>query len=74
MTMRRSTLLRWTEEAEAEQMRAMAMSEREPQNIAACPVAAAQHFFSKGHAPALLGRLRGWFGAGNLPMVRDKRR
>lgn len=74
MTRRRPTLRRWTEEAEAEHMCTLAILEREPQNFAACPVAAAPRFVSLRHAPAVLARLRGWFGGGNLQTARDERR
>ena len=59
MTTRRPTLLRWTEEAEAEQMCALAMLEREPQNVAACPVAVAPHVVSTAPRSALLAPAAG---------------
>ena len=75
MITRRPVLRRWTEQAEAEQMCALAMFEREPQNLAAaCPVAVAPRFVSMRRAPALLSRLRGWFGGTNLQIVRDEHR
>ncbi len=74
MTPRRPTLRRWTEEAEAEQICALAMLEREPQNVAACPVAVAPHVLSTRHAAALPARLRGWFRSVNLQIARDEHR
>lgn len=74
MTIRRPTLQRWTEEAEAEQMCALAMFEREPENVAACPVIVTPHAVSQRYASTLLSRMRGWFGGGNLQFAGDERR
>jgi hypothetical protein len=71
MTTRRPTLLRWTEEAEAEQVRALAAFEREPQTPAARPVAFAPEPFSTRHRPALLPWLLSWFGGASLQIERD---
>ncbi len=62
MTAKKPTLLRWTEEAEAEHVCALATLEREPQNAAASPVAFAPQPFSTSRRPALLPRLLSWLG------------
>jgi hypothetical protein len=62
MTAKKPTLLRWTEEAEAEHVCALATLEREPQNAAARPVAFASPPFSTRRRPALLPRLLSWLG------------
>ena len=59
----RSTPVRWAEEAEAAQMRAMAMLQREPQNIAACPVTVALHPMSLRHRFAPAAKPVGWQGS-----------
>ncbi len=71
MTMRRPILLRWSEEAEAEHVRALAGLEREPQSAAARPVAVALHPFSTRHRPAVLPWLFGWFAAADPQIERD---
>jgi hypothetical protein len=55
MTTRRPTLLRWTEESEAAQVRALATFECEPESAAARPIA------STRHRPAVLPWLLSWF-------------
>ncbi|HEY3908717.1 MAG TPA: hypothetical protein VGM07_02385 [Stellaceae bacterium] len=68
MTARRSTPVRWAEEAEAARMRATAMFEREPQNIAACPVTIVLHPVSlRRRFAVMLSRLAGE----GLEIVRD---
>lgn len=62
MTARRPTPVRWAEEAEAAQMRAMAMLQREPQNIAECPVTVVLHPVSLRHRFALAAEPVGWRG------------
>ncbi|HXC91240.1 MAG TPA: hypothetical protein VNV18_13845 [Stellaceae bacterium] len=55
------TLLRWTEEAEAEEVCALALLQREPQSGAVRALEAAAATRSSGGAPALWPRLLGWF-------------
>jgi hypothetical protein len=62
MTTRRPTLLRWTEESEAAQVRALATFECEPESAAARPVASAPQALSTWHRPAVLPWLLSWFG------------
>jgi hypothetical protein len=73
MTVRRSIPLRWAEDAEAEQMCAMARFEREPQEIAACRAAVARPA-PAWSGPALLARLLSRFGGRAGQIARDDRR
>ena len=74
MTARSSALLRWTEEAEAAQMCATAMFEREPHNVAACPLAVGQHRFPTRQGRALVPWLLSWLPVERLQIARDDRR
>ncbi len=62
MTTRMPTLLRWSEEAEAAQVRALAAFEREPESAAVRPVAFDPHPQSRHNRQAVLPRLLSWFG------------
>jgi hypothetical protein len=63
MSTRKPTLLRWTEQAEAKHVCALATLEREPQSAAARPVAfAPPRPVGIRRRPPLLPRLRGWLG------------
>jgi hypothetical protein len=61
MTARTPILLRWTEEAEAEQVRALAAFQREPESAAVRPIALAASPFGMWHHPALPPWLLSWF-------------
>jgi hypothetical protein len=71
MTTRRSTLLRWTEETEAAQVRALATFECEPQSAAARPVASAPQPSSARHRLTVLPWLLSWFGGPDPQIGRD---
>jgi hypothetical protein len=71
MITRRSTLLRWTEESEAAQVRTLANFECEPQSAAARPVASAPQPPSTRHRPAVLPWLLSWFGGSDPQINRD---
>jgi hypothetical protein len=71
MNSRRPTILRWVEEAEAEQVRLWSSFEREPQPAAARPVASATPPFSRRRRPALLPWLRRWLGGAHPQIERD---
>jgi len=71
MTAKKPTLLRWTEEAEAEHVCALATLEREPQSAAARPAAFASQPFSTRRRPALLPRLLSWFRNAGRQIERD---
>ncbi len=63
MSARKSIPVRWVEEAEAARVCAMAMLQREPQNIAACPVTIVLHPVSLRHRFALAAEPVGWQGS-----------
>lgn len=71
MRLRGSTLVRWTEQAEAEQMCAMAMVERAPQEVAACPLTGTPRAAAVHHSPGPLSRLRCWLAGERPLMTRD---
>lgn len=71
MTTRRPTLLRWTEESEAAQVRALATFECEPESAAARPVASAPQPPLTRHRPAVLPWLLSWFGGPDPQIERD---
>ena len=71
MTTRRPTLLRWTEESEAAQVRALATFECEPESAAARPIASAPQPLSTRHRPAVLPWLLSWFGGPDPQIGRD---
>jgi hypothetical protein len=71
MTGWRSIPLRWTEDAEAEQMRVLAMFEREPQEVAACRPAVAARRVGLKSGPMLLCRLLSRFGGRGVQITRD---
>ncbi|MGA8550970.1 MAG: hypothetical protein WB678_12110 [Stellaceae bacterium] len=71
MTARNPRLLRWTEQAEAEHVRALAILEPEPQSAAAQPKVIPEQRFSALCRPALLPRLLSWFGAPGPQIGRD---
>ncbi|MGH7044758.1 MAG: hypothetical protein ACREE2_00025 [Stellaceae bacterium] len=71
MSTRHSTLLRWTEEADAEEICAIAMFEHEPQDATACPVARTGQL-----RPGRLGQVSRWLRLSRLvgegvQMIRD---
>jgi hypothetical protein len=68
MTTRSPTLLRWSEEAEAEQVRTLAMLEGEPQPATALRVAIAARACSPRHRLAMLLR---WLGGSDPQKERD---
>ncbi|HTV45440.1 MAG TPA: hypothetical protein VMF05_08995 [Stellaceae bacterium] len=71
MSVHHSTLLRWTEQAEAEQICAIAMVEHEPQDVAACLVApAAQPLPARPRQRLGWRRLGRLFGEG-MQIIRD---
>jgi hypothetical protein len=75
MTARNPRLLRWTEEIEADHVRALAILEPEPQSAAAQPKAVAGHrLAAPGAARGLLPRLRGWFAGPDPQIGRDGER
>ena len=71
MTTRRPTLLRWTEESEAAQVRALATFEREPESAAVRPVASGPQTLSTRHRLAVLPWLLSWFGGPDSQIRRD---
>jgi hypothetical protein len=71
MTTRRSTLLRWTEESEAAQVRVLATFESEPQSAAARPVGSDPQPLSTRHRLAVLPWLLSWFGGPDPQIRRD---
>ncbi len=71
MTTRRPTLLRWTEESEAAQVRALATFECESESAAARPVASAPQSLSARHRLAVLPWLLSWFGGPDQQIRRD---
>jgi hypothetical protein len=71
MIRRRSRLLRWTEDAEAEQMRALAIFQRDPQEVAACRLAVAAPAASLRSAPTVLARLLSVLGGRGVQIARD---
>jgi len=68
---RRPILLRWTEEAEAERVCALAILEGEPQDAAARPAAIAAKPCSTRRRPTLLPSLLNWFGGAGAQIARD---
>lgn len=68
MTTRIPTLLRWTEEAEAAQVRALAAFEREPESAAARPVPSVPQPLPTRHR---LTWLLSWFGGPDPQIGRD---
>ena len=62
MTTRRPTLLRWTEESEAAQVRALATFECELESATARPVVSGPQPSSSRHRQAVLPWLLSWFG------------
>jgi hypothetical protein len=74
MTTRRPTLLRWTEETEAAQVRALATFECEPQSTAVRPVASGPQPSSARHRLAVLPWLLSWFGGPDQQIRRDEDR
>jgi hypothetical protein len=71
MTTRRPTLLRWTEETEAAQVRALATFECEPQSAAARPVASGPQPLLARHRLAVLPWLLSWFAGPDQQIRRD---
>jgi hypothetical protein len=71
MATRRPTLLRWTEEAEAAQVSALAAFEREVQSAAARPVAVVPRPLSTRHRASVLPWLLSWFGTPDPQIARD---
>lgn len=71
MIVRRPIPLRWTEEAEAEQVCALAALEREPHSGAARVVGVAIRSSLPGRRPALLSRLLSLFGEPQPQINRD---
>ena len=71
MAARNPRLLRWTEETEAQHVRALAALECEPLSAAARPKAIAAPRFSAPSHPALLPRLLSWFGGSGWQIERD---
>ena len=71
MTTRRPTLLRWTEETEAAQVRALATFEYEPQSAGARPVASGPQPWSARHPLTVLPWLLSWFGGPDQQIRRD---
>jgi len=71
MTTRRPTLLRWTEESEAAQVRALATFECEPESAAARPVTPDPQPLSAGHRLTMLPWLLSWFGGPDPQIGRD---
>jgi hypothetical protein len=63
MTTRKPRLLRWTEETEAAQVRALATFEREPESAAVRPVATVPQPLSARQRLTVLPWLLSWFGA-----------
>ena len=71
MTTRKPRLLRWTEETEAAQVRALATFECEPESAAVRPIASAPQPLSTRHRPAVLPWLLSWFGGPDPQIGRD---
>jgi hypothetical protein len=71
MTTRKPTLLRWTEESEAAQVRALATFECEPESAAARPTASVPQPSSTRHRSAVLPWLLSWFGGPDPQIGRD---
>ncbi len=71
MPARNPRLLRWTEQAEAEHVRALAILEPEPQSAAARPKVIAEQRLSAPFRSVLLPRLLTWFGGPGRQIGRD---
>jgi hypothetical protein len=71
MTTRRPRLLRWTEETEAAQVRALATFECEPASAAVRPVETVLQPLSARHHLTVLPWLLSWFGGPNPQIGRD---
>ncbi len=71
MTARTPRLLRWTEEVEAQHVRALANLEPEARSAAARPKLIADQRVSAPFRSAMLPRLLSWFGAPGPQIGRD---
>lgn len=71
MTARIPTLLRWSEEAEAAQVCALAAFERESESAAAPPIVFAAHSCPQRNRHAVLPRLLSWLGGWDPQIKRD---
>jgi hypothetical protein len=71
MTARNPRLLRWTEETEAQHVRALAALECEPLSAAAQPKVTAEGSSRALGPKGLLPRLLGWLGGSGAQIERD---
>jgi hypothetical protein len=71
VTGRIPTLLRWTEEAEAAQVRALAAFECEPESAAVRAISVDPHPWSQRNHHAVLPRLLNWLGGSDPQIKRD---
>ena len=72
VTTRIPILMRWTEEAEAAQVCALAAFEREPESAAVRAAAADRHALPPHNRQAVLPRLLSWFGGSDAQIKRDE--